>query len=320
MPLVLEPTPLHRLPRVSKDLGIDLWIKRDDLTGFAFGGNKGRKLEYLIPEALTQGADVVVTCGAAQSNFVRQLGAACAVAGLRCVAVCMHTPHDHSVGPSPQANPKGGGNLMLDEILGVEVRIVPDGSWDELFAATEDCAVVLERTGQRVYRIPIGGSSALGAYAFRQAAAEIPTDPPFDWLLFSSSSGSTQVGLCHGFRGLSTQVLGILADPEPQIGEDFAALSESLAHLTGDPPLAFGDFLLNLDFVGPGYGIPSPAGTDAIRYLARMEGVFLDPIYTAKAFAGLVALARAGEIGGRVLFWHTGGLPALLAFPVNEGS
>lgn len=311
IPLCVLPTPLHRLERLSAELNLDLWIKRDDLTGFAMGGNKGRKLEYLLADAVAQGAEVVVTCGAAQSNFVRQLGAACAVAGLRCVAAVMDLPFEDA--PAEGERLRGdAGNVVLDDLLGVELRHFPDADWETLYAHTERLALAEEASGRRVYRVPIGGSSPLGAYAFYQAASELPDD--FDWIVTASSSGSTQTGLAYAFRGTRTNVLGVCADPEPEIAEDFAELGEGLAGLLGlDHRLEPSDFRLSFDFVGPGYGIPSAEGDAAIERLARAEGIFLDPVYSGKAFAALLALAERKAIAGKVLFWHTGGLPTLFA-------
>ncbi len=282
------------------------------------GGNKGRKLEYLLAEALAAGAEVVATCGAAQSNFIRQLGAACAVAGLRCVAAVMELPYENAPLPSGgeglgvRGLSSGGGNIVLDEMLGVELRHFPDGEWEELYRHAEMLALVEEAAGRRVYRVPIGGSSPLGAFAFYEAAREIPDD--FDWIVTASSSGSTQTGLATAFHGTGTKVLGICADPEPEIAEDFAALGFGLRDLLSLPhTLSPDDYRLNLDFVGPGYGVPSAEGDGAIERLARTEGIFLDPIYSGKAFAGLLALAERRALTGKVLFWHTGGLPTLFA-------
>ena len=174
VPLIIAPTPMHRLQRLSERLAIDLWIKRDDLTGFAMGGNKGRQLEYLMAEFLRQGADTVVTCGSIQSNFVRQLGAACAMYGVRCVAAVMSLPY-----LSEKEKPDGsgllatGGNALLDDLLGVDLRIYPDGTWDDLFAAAKTLSEDLRRQGSKVYEVPVGGSCALGAYAFSQAGREL---------------------------------------------------------------------------------------------------------------------------------------------------
>ncbi|RYG25944.1 D-cysteine desulfhydrase family protein [bacterium] len=311
VPLCLLPTPMHRLDRMSKELGIDLWIKRDDLTGFALGGNKGRKLEYLIAEALQTGAEVVVTCGAAQSNFVRQLGAACAMVGLQCVAAVMELPFEDEPAKGQRLRVDAG-NVVLDHLLGVELRHFPDDEWETLYAYAETIAVELETQGRKVYRVPIGGSSPLGAYAFYQAAVEIGND--FDWIVSASSSGSTQTGLAYAFHNTKTKVLGICSDPEPEIAEDFADLGQKLARLLSLPySLPSSNFPLNFDFVGPGYGVPSPEGDAAIERLARTEGIFLDPIYSGKAFAALIDIAKKGEIKGQVLFWHTGGVPTLFA-------
>lgn len=316
IPLIQTPTPLHRLDRASDKLGVDLWIKRDDLTGFALGGNKGRKLEYLMAQAQDEGATAVVTCGAAQSNFIRQLGAACAVLGMRCVAAVMGLPHEPGYElPASIRRPtlESRGNVLLDELVGVALRRFPDGSWEDLYQHAAQIAKELRRSGERVYEIPIGGSSPLGAYAFLDAAAELNAGP-FDAIVVPSSSGSTHVGLAHAFAGTGTRVVGFACDPEPALRDDFAVLADALAELTGqDRRLGPGGFDLRYDAVGAGYGVHSDESRRAIRWLANTEGVFLDPIYTGKAFAGLLAAIQSGEIGGRILFWHTGGIPALFA-------
>ncbi len=311
--LVLLPTPMHRLPRLSEQLGIDLWIKRDDLTGFAMGGNKGRKLEFLLGDAIAQGAQAVVTCGATQSNFIRQLGAGCSMLGMQCAAAVMDLPH--TVKPTSTRLPSDNGNVRLDRMLGVELEAHPNGDWEVLYEFAEQLAVRKEREGLRVYRIPVGGSSPLGAFAFLRASQEVSQQgPPFDWIVTGSSSGSTQTGLTVGFAGSNTKVLGMSSDPEPELVDEFADLANLLGSVTGNPRVWTGaDFLLNVDYVGDGYCLPSPAGAAAIERMARTEGIFLDPTYSGKAFAGLLDLVSRGEIGGRVLFWHTGGIPALFA-------
>lgn len=315
VPLILTPTPIHRLDKLSEQFGVDLWIKRDDLTGFALGGNKGRKLEYMIADALNVHADVVVTCGGIQSNFVRQLGAACSRFGLRCAAAVMELPYEYE--PVPPTMDPDQGNALLDRILGVDLIIAPNGTWEELYAQAEALAKEYEAQGKRVYRVPIGGSSPLGAYAFYQAAHEIKAQTdPFDWIVTASSSGSTQTGLTYGFLGTKTKVLGVVSDPEPEIIHDFAALGEGLAELIGAQEIVKAEqFLVDLEHVGPGYGVPSEKGNNAIDLLARKEGVFLDPIYSGKAFAALLDRLQDGQVTGRVLFWHTGGIPALFAMP-----
>ncbi len=315
-PLILTPTPCHRLDRASAHLGIDLWIKRDDLTGFALGGNKGRKLEYLIADALACGADTVVTCGAVESNFVRQLAAACRVAGLECHAAVMAMPFDEEAGEIKVTLVRSV-NARILPILGCKTHVFDNADWEVLYDQMEKIAQSLEREGKSVYRVPVGGSSALGAFAFYQAAKEIPGD--FEYIIHASSSGSTQVGLTSFFKKTNTKVIGIACDPEPAIVNDFAILSGSLStdELLRDegpfPILGPSDFDLRLDYVGPGYGVPSEKGDAAISWLAQTEGIFLDPIYSGKAFSGLLDLVEKKEVAGKVLFWHTGGMPSLFS-------
>jgi D-cysteine desulfhydrase family pyridoxal phosphate-dependent enzyme len=316
VPLIQSPTPLHRLDRLADQLGLDLWIKRDDLTGFAMGGNKGRKLEYLMAEALGLEAQVIVSCGALQSNFVRQLGAACSRFGLKCAAAVMSLPYEGTVGKPEEGHlTDQGGNALLDRILGVDLRIYPDGTWEDLFAHMEALARQYEEEGAKVYRVPVGGSSPLGAFAFAEAAREIQEQaPPFGAIVCASSSGSTQSGLVYGFRDTATRVIGISCDPEPDLPVEFAALCDGLDDLLGEnKKIRPDDFEFHTEWVGAGYGIPSPECLEAIRLLAQTEAIFLDPVYSGKAFAGLLGLAQRGELPDRVLFWHTGGVPALFA-------
>jgi len=314
--LIPWPTPLHRLDQASADLGVDLWIKRDDLTGFALGGNKGRKLEYLMADAVASGASRVVTCGSLQSNFVRQLGAAASVLGMSCSAVVMELPYDTPAG-KPEAVPQihESGNVLIDDFLGVELKVLPDGDWELLFAAAEALAQEKEKAGEKVYRIPVGGSSPLGAYAYYRAADELRGHPKFDYVIVACSSGSTLTGLGYAFHGSPTRVIGISCDPEPALIDVLGELGEGLREWVdvGDVATEYWD--LRMEYVGPGYGVPSLEGNAAIHYLAKAEGVFLDPIYTAKAFAGLKDLVIRRQIKGRILFWHTGGIPSLFAFP-----
>lgn len=318
VPLILAPTPLHRLDRLSERLGIDLWIKRDDLTGFAMGGNKGRKLEFLIADALRNGAEVMVAQGAAQSNFIRQLGAACAMHGLKCAAVAMHLPFFGSAGrPSEPALDHRGGNIVADALLGVDLRLVPDGDWEALSAHRDALAAEYEAKGMKTYKLAPGGSSALAAYAFYLAAIEAEEQAgPFDTILTPSSSGSTHAGLALCHHNSRTRVIGVCADMDPdmELAHDVADLCERLAKLLGlsEWP-TFEQIEMDMGWYGAGYSVPSAEGNAAIVELARTEGIFLDPVYSGKAFAALLAKARAGELSGRVLFWHTGGLPTLFA-------
>jgi 1-aminocyclopropane-1-carboxylate deaminase/D-cysteine desulfhydrase-like pyridoxal-dependent ACC family enzyme len=297
VPLCQLPTPCHRLDRASETLGIDLWIKRDDLTGFAFGGNKGRKLEYLLGEAIAANAQAVVTCGAAQSNFIRQLGAGCSMLGLRCVAAIMNLPY-----AAIHGRPLEAGRPVLRT----------GNVWEVLYAHADALADQLESQGLNVYRIPIGGSSGVGAFAFVEAAKEVGNG--FDWVITPCSSGSTHAGLAYGFAGSKTKVIGLACDPEPEIMEDLVRLLDELDLVTGQSKkLAESDLEFRLEWAGSAYGVPSEESEAALTWLARTEGIFLDPVYTAKAFAGVLELARSKQISGKVLFWHTGGLPALFA-------
>ena len=313
--LILKPTPLHRLERMSNELGIDLWIKRDDLTGFAFGGNKGRKLEYLLGLAVEQGVEVVVTCGSAQSNFIRQLAAGCSMLGIKFAAYVMQLPYEFQ--PAEGGLRTEGGNLLLDEILGADIRLLDNDVWDVLMAKSIELAEEYRTLGKQVFEIPIGGSTPQGAYAFYEAASEIEGN--FDWIVSASSSGSTQTGLTYAFHGSQTRVKGIACDPEPAMVDEFVVLAEKLNDIVGrNVRLRHEDFDFDLRYVGPGYGVPSAGSMDAIRTLARTEGIFLDPIYTGQAFHGLMEMAKSGEIHGKVCFWHTGGLPALFALPTLD--
>jgi 1-aminocyclopropane-1-carboxylate deaminase/D-cysteine desulfhydrase-like pyridoxal-dependent ACC family enzyme len=311
--LIITPTPLHPLPRLSDELGIDLWIKRDDLTGFAFGGNKGRKLEYLLGEAVARGYDTIVTCGSAQSNFIRQLATGCAMLGIRFIAVVMQLPYEFE--PADGGMRTEGGNLLLDEFAGAEMRLIPNDKWDVLMAASRALRDEQVALGRNVFEIPIGGSSPQGAYAFYEAASELTEK--FDIVISASSSGSTQAGLTYAFHGSSTRYHGVACDPEPEMVLEFVELARQLDQITGlSRQLTVDDFTYDLRFVGPGYGVASEGSLDAIRVAAQREGVFLDPIYTGKAFHGLLEMARSGELAGKkVCFWHTGGTPALFALP-----
>lgn len=312
------PTPLELMGRLSEALaGPELWIKRDDQTGLATGGNKTRKLEILIADALDRKADVVLTDGAVQSNHCRQTAAAAARAALDCVLVLRghELPRDAWTG-----------NLLLDDLLGARVWWAgEDDPQDALGAAT-----AAERAaGRQPYVIPYGGSNAVGASAYALAFAEMweqikalsAREPfHFDRILFASSSGGTQSGLVVGAKacGYEGQVLGISVDKTGgHLHENIMALlAPTAAHL--DLSLFFGpeDVHINDDYLGGGYGVVTDAERAAIRQVAELEGILLDPVYTGKAMAGLFDLVRRGKIGPdeRVLFWHTGGTPALFAY------
>ncbi len=309
------PTPIHDLPRLSAVLGGPrILVKRDDLTGLAFGGNKTRKLEYLIADALRCGADTVITSGAMQSNHCRQTAAAAARAGLDCHLVLEGPPPDHPTG-----------NLLLDHLLGASVH------WAGRYRRGEtmgEVAEALRRRGKRVYPIPYGGSNPLGAAAYAMAMVELTQQLvaerlSVDLIVVASSSGGTQAGLTVGarFAGFGGQILGISvdkgeADPVPY-EDHMASLANGVAELLGlGVRFTEDDFWVDYGYLGGGYGVLGDREREAILLVARTEGVLLDPVYTAKAMGALVDMVRRDLVGETktVLFWHTGGGPSLFAY------
>lgn len=303
------PTRIEALPRLTKLLGgPEILIKRDDQTGLAFGGNKTRKLEYLLADALAQGAKMVLTTGAAQSNHCRQTAAAAARCGLDCTLVL--------VGPQPK---RASSNLFLDHLLGA--RIV----WTEKEVRDITLQKVFQKAheeGKNPYLIPYGGSNALGAYAylkaFEELAEQLKNEIP-DWIVFASSSGATQAGLWVGslLKGLSTNILGISVDePEFQLKENVHRIAVELDEYQSLAlKLDADQIFVNDNYTGEGYGFMNDLDRSAIQLFARQEGILLDPVYTGRAGAGLIDLIRIGffKKDQRVLFWHTGGTPALFA-------
>jgi D-cysteine desulfhydrase family pyridoxal phosphate-dependent enzyme len=314
IPLAHLPTPLEPMERLSATLGgPTLWIKRDDQTGLATGGNKTRKLELLLADALAQNAAVVLTVGAVQSNHCRQTAAAAARAGLECVLVLRgHAP----------SRDRWTGNLLLDDLLGARLWWSGD---DEPPVALDAAARAEERAGRKAYAIPYGGSNAVGASAYALAFAEVADQAAdrgvhFDRVVFASSSGGTQAGLVVGAaaRGYEGQVLGISVDKTGgHLRERVAGLLPATAeHLGLDLDLDPEDVHVNDEYLGAGYAVLTEAEREAVRLVARTEGILLDPVYTGKAMAGLLGMIHAGEIAAEenVLFWHTGGIPALFAY------
>jgi D-cysteine desulfhydrase family pyridoxal phosphate-dependent enzyme len=313
------PTPLEEMSRLREALGGGpcLLIKRDDQTGLATGGNKTRKLEFLIAEALRQGADVVLTRGAAQSNHCRQTAAAASRAGLGCVLV---------LGGDPLPRDQWTGNLLLDDLLGARIWWAGDRDFLEVLQAAAESE---RAAGRMPYVIPYGGSNAIGASAYALAFQELweqvaewplPEAPSFDRIVFASSSGGTQAGLVVGAKscGYQGQVLGISVDKTGgHLREIVVALLAPTAALLGrELSLGSDDVLIDDGYLGGGYAVVTEAERDAVRLVAQLEGILLDPVYTGKAMAGLLDLISQEEISAdeRVLFWHTGGVPALFAY------
>ena len=312
------PTPLEKLPRFSEALsGPNIWIKRDDLLGLTAGGNKTRKLEFLVADALARGADTLITCGAIQSNHCRLTLAAAVKEGLKCRLVLEERiPGSY--------DPRAGGNNLLYSLLGVDqVRIVPAGT----SMATEMAAVEeeLAAAGRKGYVIPGGGSTPLGALGYVSCAQEIIAQTfelglDIDAIFCASGSSGTQAGLITGLQGygMKVPVFGINVSRTKEVQEasvhklanntaKFAGLTDAIPR---ESVVCFGEY------VGPGYSLPTPGMTEAVKLLARTEGILLDPVYTGKAMAGLIDLVRKGRFGrnGNILFVHTGGSPALYAY------
>jgi len=309
VPLAPEPTPIEELPRLGRVLGsrARLLVKRDDAIGFAFGGNKVRKMRLVAADALERGADTLITSGGIQSNHARVTAAAAAKLGLRAILVANGAPQER-----PSAN------ALLDRLLGADVYYV---------AAREARAPEMERLagevrarGGQPYVVPLGASTPLGAAAFVQAIHELleQIDPP-DVIIHSTSSGGTQAGLVAGcaLAAVPTRVIGISADESAtSLEHTIRAILSGMGSLAGVPPSRFDRVAVEVDdrFVGGVYGVPTPESIEAIELVARTEALFLDPTYTAKAMAGLIARIRAGEFSGQtVLFWHTGGQVGLFA-------
>lgn len=335
------PTPFEELPRLSKVLnGPRLFVKRDDQTGLAFGGNKTRKLEYLLADARARGSRTLITTGALQSNHCRQTAAAAARHGLDCILVLsvsdLKTKMPLSNGTVEQKNeaPKSPpqkytGNLLLDTLLGAEI----------VWTSGQERDLVLQQTFQKAqdddrkpYLIPYGGSNTLGATAYLNAIKELLdqvrqsanslSEP--DWIVFPSSSGGTQAGLVLGASifGYEGQILGISVDETAAVLQDrVAKLATETAGFLGES-VQYGpdDILVNDRFLGEGYGIMGDLEKEAVHMFASSEGLILDPVYTGRAAGAMISLIRDGFFtrDKTILFWHTGGTPAVFADKYQE--
>ena len=311
-------TPLEKLPLLSRTLdGPSLYIKRDDLLGLAAGGNKVRKLEFVVAEAIAQGADTLITCGAVQSNHCRLTLAAAVKEGLKCRLVLEErVPGSYK--------PKASGNNFLYHLMGVEeIKVVPGGS--DMMAEMQAVAGKLSGEGRKGYIIVGGASSPLGALGYVACAEEILAQAfdmglRVDRVVCASGSAGTHAGLLVGFWGNNSHipVIGInvsrTKEAQETIVRNLACRTATLLEIQGEVPRnaveCFGDY------VGPGYSIPTPGMVEAVKMLARTEAILLDPVYTGKAMAGLIDLIRKGYFKKKenVLFVHTGGSPALYAY------
>ena len=302
--LARTPTPIKPLPRLSDRLGVELRVKRDDLTGVGVSGNKVRKLEYLVADALERGADTLVTCGGAGSNHCRATAVVAARLGLRCTLL-LRTPNGR-----PPAEPWTG-NLLLDRLCGAEVRFVTPERYREAEAMFGEAVAHLEARGRCPYVVPEGGSNAVGARGYADAYAELLAQwPEADVVVSAMGSGGTAAGLVLGRRAAGG------AGPLPvavNVCDDEAAFRRRVAAIVGDPAEA--DLRILDGYVGRGYALSTPEELAGIADVARTEGLLLDPVYTGKAFGALADTLRTcpGSLGRRVLFLHTGGVFGLFA-------
>jgi L-cysteate sulfo-lyase len=312
------PTPLEPLSRLSTHLcGPDIFIKRDDCTGLATGGNKTRKLEFLMADALRRGADIVLTTGAVQSNHVRQTAAAAARLGLDCHALL------ETEVPCEEASYQASGNVLLDGLFGATLEYFEHGT--NMDAALRAHARTLTADGRKPYVIPVGGSNAIGALGYVGCAEELCLQArgeriPVTRIVHATGSGGTQAGLLAGFcaLGADVDVTGIsVSDGKRMQTRKVGLILEETAELIGLETNGLKDgIVVNARYIGDGYGLPTEGMREAVELCARLEGVLLDPVYSGKAMAGLIGMIRSGEITANetVVFLHSGGFPGLFAY------
>lgn len=300
------PTPVQKLESISRLLGTQVYVKRDDLTGLGLGGNKVRKLEYLLADAKAQGAEVVFTTGGAQSNHAMLTAAAARKLGMTPILIL-----------KKRGVTARQGNQLLEHLMGVDVRFMDTDDYADIYAEMDRVGKAL---GRPYYKIPCGGSNALGTLGYVDCAREIRDQGlHFDHLICAEGSGGTMAGLALGAKLYlpGTRVTGMMVDSDPFEEITVRLMREAAALLGADVQVSAEDFDLR-DLCGPGYAIPSQEGNAAVAMMAENEGLFLDPVYTGKAFAGLIAMAREGAFKptDRVLFLHSGGAGGLFAVGV----
>jgi D-cysteine desulfhydrase len=323
--LVLAPTPLHLAPRLSRELGVPVLFKRDDLAGAGLGGNKLRGLEFLIADALAQGCDSLVTGAGPQSNWTMLAALACLRYGIEPHVVCYGTGAVHQAGPSGAGQAQG--NMRLHRWLGVDVRFTGQAERSSVDAGIEAVSAELRAAGRRPYPVPRGGATPLGALGYVRGSAELAAqlaglDEPPAGLWLATGSCGTQAGLVAGatLTAAGYQVVGVtVSRPAGEAAVRVRELAAAAAALAGTgaelpaPDVRDG-------WIGPGYGVPSAAGQAAAWLVATTEGVFLDPVFGAKAMAALIAGCRAGRVHGPQVFLVSGGAPTLFAGPLLGGS
>lgn len=312
------PTPLEFMPRLTEALGgPNLYIKRDDCTGLGSGGNKTRKLEFLMADAVQHGADTIITQGATQSNHARQTVAIAVKMGMKCEILL-----EDRTG-SKVDNYKKSGNVFLDHLFGARVQEVPGGT--DMNAAMATLADELRAKGQKPYIIPGGGSNPIGALGYVTCALEMVNqfntqDLRVDCVVHATGSAGTQAGLVVGLEGTRSQIpvlgIGVRAAKEAQESNvyNLAVKTAELLGVAGS--IKRESVMANCDYVGGGYGVPTPGMIEAVTLVARLEGILLDPVYSGKGMAGLIDLCRKGHFkkGENVVFLHTGGAVALYGY------
>ena len=301
--LGLFPTPVHRLDRISALLHTNVYVKRDDLTGIGLGGNKVRKLEFLLADARERGAKLVFTTGGAQSNHAMLTAAAAGKLGMEAILILKKRGVTERLG-----------NQYLEYLMGTDVRFMDTDDYADIYAEMDR---VGQERGASYYKIPCGGSNALGSLGYVACAEEISRQGiTFDHIVCAEGSGGTMAGLALGAKLFlpGTRVYGMMVDTDPFDVITVKLMREAAELLEADVTVSGDDFTL-CDMCGPGYAIPSEEGNAAVELMAREEGIFLDPVYTGKAFAGLLQMTREGAFGeeDKVLFIHSGGAGGLFA-------
>ena len=318
VPLAHLPTPLEHLPRLSGHLGgPEIFVKRDDCTGLATGGNKTRKLEFSMAEALEQEADTIITVGAVQSNHVRQTAAAACKLGFRCEVLLEHRITE------PTDAYRNSGNVLLDRLFGANLREYPGGTdFDHEMALL---AGQIAEDGGKPYIIPGGASNPVGALGYVNCASELLTqledrDLDVGHIVSATGSAGTQAGMIVGLKAMQSDIpllgIGVNVGQSEQEEKVYQLACETAEFIGSRGIVAREDIVANCDFVGTGYGMPTDSMNEAVLLLARLEGLLFDPVYSGKALAGLIDLVQSGYFDGadNIVFLHTGGAAALFAY------
>ena len=308
IPLAVLPTPIQKLENISRILGTNVYIKRDDMTGIGLGGNKVRKLEFLLADAKNKGAEIVFTTGGAQSNHAMLTAACCKKLGMTPILIL-----------KKRSVTDRKGNILLEYLMNTDVRFLDTGDSADVYREMDR---VGQESGKVYYKIPTGGSNAIGALGYVNCVKEISeqTDIKFDYICCAEGSGGTHAGVAMGAKLFmpETKVIGMMVDTDP-FEEITTNIMKGLAELLELDFVPTVDDVHLVDVCGAGYAIPSPEGNEAIRMMAENEGLFLDPVYTGKAFGGLIQMAREGKFGpdDNILYLYSGGAGGLFAIDVS---